>query len=185
VALLQWAFVWVIFPLLYLVACSGRSLEAWSCWAYPCTRSLSSSCCCYCCRSASSLGCRPGGTALESPLPHCVDQGRSQLKTNPGAPSIKYKGICTILKEIHGNFEVHISNFSFYRGARAPGKANVASPLTSGALILTRGSVVLSVPNINLRSKMFLLIYYFFVSYSILADHSPVQSSSICNGVKA
>jgi hypothetical protein len=129
VALLQWAFVWVIFPLLYLVACSGRSLEAWSCWAYPCTRSLSGSCCCYCCRSASSLGCRLGGTALESPLPHCVDQERSQLKTNPGAPSIKYKGICTILKEIHGNFEVHISNFSFYRGARAPGKANVASPL--------------------------------------------------------
>ena len=69
--------------------------------------------------------------AVQPSNPRCIDQGRSQLKTNPGAPSIKYKGICTILKEIHGNFEVHISNFSFYRGARAPGKANVASPLAS------------------------------------------------------
>jgi len=56
-------------------------------------------------------------------------QGRSQLKTNPGALSIKYQGIYTITKEIHGKVEVDISNFWFYRGARAPRKANVASPL--------------------------------------------------------
>ena len=58
-------------------------------------------------------------------------QGRSQLKTNPGAPSIKYIAIYAIVEEIHGKFEVDISKFWFYCGARAPGKANVASPLQS------------------------------------------------------
>jgi hypothetical protein len=56
-------------------------------------------------------------------------QGRSQLKTNLGAFSIKYQGIYTIIKEIQEKIEVDISNFWFYRGAHAPGKANVASPL--------------------------------------------------------
>ena len=53
-------------------------------------------------------------------------QWRSQLKTNPGALSIKYQGIYTITKEIHGKDDVDISNFWFYCGARAPGKVNVA-----------------------------------------------------------
>jgi len=38
--------------------------------------------------------------------------------------------MCTISKEIHGKFKVDISKLLFYHGACAPGKANVASPLT-------------------------------------------------------
>jgi len=38
--------------------------------------------------------------------------------------------MCTISKEIHGKLKVDISKLLFYHGARAPGKANVASPLT-------------------------------------------------------
>jgi hypothetical protein len=56
-------------------------------------------------------------------------QGQSQLKTNLGAHSIKHNGMCTISKEIHGKFKVDISKLLFYHGARAPGKAKVASPL--------------------------------------------------------
>jgi hypothetical protein len=56
-------------------------------------------------------------------------QGRSQLKINPGAHSIKHKGMCTISKEIYENFKADITKLLFYHGARAPGKANVASPL--------------------------------------------------------
>jgi hypothetical protein len=59
----------------------------------------------------------------------CARQGRSQLKNEPGAHSIEYKGVYTFLKKIHGIFETGIKNFLFYPGARAPGKANVASPL--------------------------------------------------------
>jgi hypothetical protein len=59
----------------------------------------------------------------------CARQGRSQLKNEPGAHSIEYKGVYTFLKKIHGKFETGIKKFLFYPSARAPGKANVASPL--------------------------------------------------------
>ena len=49
-------------------------------------------------------------------------QRRSQLKTNPDALSTKFQRIYTITKKIHGKDEIDISNFLFYRGARAPGK---------------------------------------------------------------
>jgi hypothetical protein len=60
---------------------------------------------------------------------YLYEQGRRQLKNEPGGHSIEYKGVYTFLKEIHGEFETGIKKFLFYRGARAPGKANVASPL--------------------------------------------------------
>jgi len=52
-------------------------------------------------------------------------QGRSQLKNDPGAHSIEYKGACTFLKEIYEKFETGINKFLLYPGA----KVNVASPL--------------------------------------------------------
>jgi len=36
-------------------------------------------------------------------------QGQSQLKTNFGAPSIKYKEIKSVVEEIYGKFEVNIT----------------------------------------------------------------------------
>jgi hypothetical protein len=53
------------------------------------------------------------------------NRGESQLKTNLDVPSIKYKDIYTIVEGIHRKFEVDISNFGFYRGARAPGNSGV------------------------------------------------------------
>jgi len=58
-------------------------------------------------------------------------QRRSQLKTNPVAPSIKYKGIYTIVVKIYGNFDVDISIFFSFTVVRMhqEWKANVVSPL--------------------------------------------------------
>ena len=60
-----------------------------------------------------------------------LHRGRSQLKNDPGAHSIEYKGAYTFLKEIYENFETGINKFLLYPGARGPGKVNVASPLNS------------------------------------------------------
>ena len=46
-------------------------------------------------------------------------QRRSQLKPNPVAPSIKYKGIYTIVVKIYGNFDVDISIFFSFTVVRA------------------------------------------------------------------
>jgi hypothetical protein len=45
------------------------------------------------------------------------EQGRSQLKNEPGAHSIEYKGVYTFLKKIHEKFETGIKKFLFNPGA--------------------------------------------------------------------
>jgi len=55
--------------------------------------------------------------------------GAKPAQNQPGVHSIKHKGMCTISKEIHGKLKTDISKLLFYHGARAPEKANVASPM--------------------------------------------------------
>jgi hypothetical protein len=132
---------------------------------------------------------RPGRTRENTEATGmCVRQGEASSKlTQVNTLSKKYKGLYTFLKEIHEKFETDTNKILFYHGACVHrGKPMWLRPWHPvPSYELADQSYYLYLININLRRKMFLLIYFFYVSYSILADHSPVQWSSICNGVKA